>query len=436
MISTKVAVIIFVLVSLAGTGALAITLDVQARERRTSFRATSVDFFQLLATSITPSLASQRHDRVQTIFDNIATHPGRFMDVRSLEVVGRDGRIFADLDPRRFNLKETRRSVYQDSKLAEPTLQALDHELLLIVVPIRVTYPLGVLRAVISEKRLLTSLKQEQLNAGVLVLSTSFLLALALYLVLRKTVAQRIVKLAEIAGSLREGNLHVRATVDADDEISQLGESFNQMAEAIRVYTENLEKLVKERTAALQEANERLAQLAITDPLTALFNRRHFEERAARDLEVAKRAGRSFAVVVMDVDLFKQINDRFGHPVGDAVLRSVSSVLLDNARAVDLAARIGGEEFAIAMPDATAEEATLAAERIRKHFETTPPAGASELKEEVVTASFGVAAFPQHGDSLRVLLSAADAALYRAKQAGRNRVEQASQKSLEMRANQ
>jgi diguanylate cyclase (GGDEF)-like protein len=426
MISSKIAVSISILVIIAGTGALAVALDAQARQRKHEFVQSSVESLQFLSLAVAPSVAIGMHHRVQTVLDTIAAYPEKFPDIRALEVIGRDGRVIADLDPRRFNLKRALPGLEEKMRLGQPLSQEVEPQLIEIYVPVRITYPLGVMRATISESRLYLPLQQQQRQAVLVVLVTAAALAVALHLVLRRVISQRIVKLAHVAMSLKEGHLNARAHVAGQDEISELADSFNRMAESMLEYTTNLEQLVAERTTALKQANARLEQLAITDPLTQLFNRRHFEERVARDLEVARRSKRPFTIVILDVDQFKQVNDRFGHLVGDEVLQRVATVLLTNARAMDLAARIGGEEFALAMPDTDTEEAVQAVERIRKqialprHFQA-----AKESQAHVVTASLGVASYPEHGETLKELMSAADTALYRAKQSGRNRVERA-----------
>ncbi|HYI80674.1 MAG TPA: diguanylate cyclase [Thermoleophilaceae bacterium] len=160
-----------------------------------------------------------------------------------------------------------------------------------------------------------------------------------------------------------------------------------------------------------------LTDAARSDPLTGLFNRRGFEETFDVELERARRADRGLSVIVGDLDRFKDINDRFGHAAGDAVLRRIGTTIRSTKRSWDIAARIGGEEFAVLAPDTDEHGAYVLAERLRVEIEQTfEPAGAGEL-----TASFGVVSFPIHGQTGEVLLQAADQALYAAKRLGRNR---------------
>ena len=155
---------------------------------------------------------------------------------------------------------------------------------------------------------------------------------------------------------------------------------------------------------------------ARSDPLTRLLNRRGFRELLDLELERARRSGARLSVVVGDVDHFKAVNDRSGHHVGDLALQRVAEMLERGKRAVAAAARVGGEEFALILPDTDAEGGQVLAERLRcalrERFAGEPVP---------ITISFGVASFPAHGETAASLLRAADEALYAAKESGRNR---------------
>lgn len=171
----------------------------------------------------------------------------------------------------------------------------------------------------------------------------------------------------------------------------------------------------------LQRQKEAAELLARTDALTGLANRRAFDEAAELEVQRTVRHNTPLALVLTDIDHFKVINDRFGHHVGDQVLQHFARVLSASVRNIDLVGRWGGEEFAILMPGTTLEEAAQAAERMRVAVENTPlPLADGELR---TTASFGVAAFSAATPTMISLLGRADAALYRAKDKGRNRVE-------------
>ncbi|MCD7042090.1 diguanylate cyclase [Pseudomonas sp. MAFF 311095] len=173
-----------------------------------------------------------------------------------------------------------------------------------------------------------------------------------------------------------------------------------------------------ERTRVLTE--QRLIELVTTDHLTGLANRAKLAEVFQRESEWALRNGSPLALVYLDIDHFKQINDRFGHDAGDQALCHFASVLTKRLRATDLLCRLGGEEFAALLPEARAEQAMLIAETLREHLAATP----LELIDQQLnmTLSAGVAVFGSNCEHLDDLLKVADGRAYAAKRAGRNRV--------------
>ncbi|MDQ6653606.1 MAG: sensor domain-containing diguanylate cyclase [Acidobacteriota bacterium] len=158
-------------------------------------------------------------------------------------------------------------------------------------------------------------------------------------------------------------------------------------------------------------------QQALTDGLTGCYNRRSFEKQLERDLHLATRMRQPLSLIMLDLDNFKHINDQAGHEAGDLALCMLADNLHAELRAVDTAARFGGDEFVIILPQASTEGAMLVAERLRKRIEETEVPGFGQ-----VTGSFGVATFPTHASSRDTLVVAADRALYHSKEAGRNRV--------------
>ena len=168
--------------------------------------------------------------------------------------------------------------------------------------------------------------------------------------------------------------------------------------------------------AALRDSRSELERLSATDPLTGLSNRRHMMDGLDAEVRRSRRLKHPFAVLMADVDNFKQFNDAHGHPAGDEVLKRLAKVLRDETRDVDLAARYGGEEFFVLMPETDAERASQVAERIRQTIAGEQFPGGS------VRVSVGVAEFPVDGDGPEPLIAAADAALYDAKRDGRDRV--------------
>jgi diguanylate cyclase (GGDEF)-like protein len=167
---------------------------------------------------------------------------------------------------------------------------------------------------------------------------------------------------------------------------------------------------------------------ASMDPLTGMFNRRGFAEATSRVIEREAQAGRPVTVMIFDIDHFKSINDRFGHPAGDEILKLFATVVINSLRISDLSGRVGGEEFAALLP-CSLEEGVIVAERVREAFADSGIA----VDEGPVdtTVSIGVAGGPA-GTELEVLLAAADTALYQAKRGGRNRVEVAEELPLSL----
>lgn len=161
-------------------------------------------------------------------------------------------------------------------------------------------------------------------------------------------------------------------------------------------------------------------RLAVTDPLTGLRNRRYMDTHLARMIEKAQSGGQPLSLLAFDLDRFKLVNDTFGHAAGDEVLKEFSRRLLDNTRSVDLVARLGGEEFVVVMPDAGMDDARIAAERVRSAIEAAAFVEGDRIIP--VTVSVGVSSLKPHGDVASRLIARADAALYIAKAAGRNRV--------------
>ncbi|MGF1624317.1 MAG: diguanylate cyclase [Alphaproteobacteria bacterium] len=187
--------------------------------------------------------------------------------------------------------------------------------------------------------------------------------------------------------------------------------------------TRNMLRL-RTRQLELERANQQLALLANTDGLTGVANRRYFLQRLEQELERGKRYHSPVVLALLDVDHFKQINDRHGHQAGDEVLKALSEHTIGLLRTNDLVGRLGGEEFAILMPESDQEVGTIVSERIRAELAATPiPTVVGPLS---ITVSIGVTQAHPELDTAESMLRRADAAMYRAKSGGRNRVVQAT----------
>jgi diguanylate cyclase (GGDEF)-like protein len=183
---------------------------------------------------------------------------------------------------------------------------------------------------------------------------------------------------------------------------------------------ETLELLAGHIGAVLvqQEQGEALQRLAETDPLTWLFNRRHFDRRLEAETNRALRAEHLLALLMLDVDRFKQYNDRYGHRVGDLVLMAVAAAVKQAVRLYDVPTRYGGDEFAVILPDADTDSATRVARRIIEKAEIAVLPPELVAARERLGLSIGIATFPRPAGDAMSLVEAADAAMYRAKQSG------------------
>ena len=190
---------------------------------------------------------------------------------------------------------------------------------------------------------------------------------------------------------------------------------------------QELQALVDERTQALAQANNQLQLLSNTDGLTGIANRRHFDQALAHEWARAQRAHAPVSLIMLDVDVFKHFNDHYGHLAGDACLKSLALTLAQTGgrRDGDVVARFGGEEFVVLLPGADAPAALEVAQHIQQAIQALalPHEGAPH---GIVTVSFGVATMaPEREQLAEELVRRADRAMYRAKQGGRNRIEQA-----------
>lgn len=198
-------------------------------------------------------------------------------------------------------------------------------------------------------------------------------------------------------------DLSYRLTLNNKDELGQLAREFNNMAERLMTHQNELE------------------DLSVRDSLTGLYNRRELETRLHEEIQRARRYNRTFSVLMLDIDYFKDVNDHYGHQAGDEVLVTVADLVRLNVRPVDVVCRYGGEELAVILPETEDKGAQIVAERIRSTIAESLTA-TSQGDVIRVTVSIGLATFPQDSSAGAGLIHAADQALYAAKQDGRNLV--------------
>ena len=223
-------------------------------------------------------------------------------------------------------------------------------------------------------------------------------------------------RLTSGADRVAAGDLDFDLPVLSGGELGYLTQVFNHMVRRLRQGREELAAI----NEALREKNRELHEISITDSLTTLYNRKHLAETLATEVARSKRNKHHFALLMIDIDHFKQYNDTYGHLAGDDVLRKMAAIFKDSIRSCDYAARYGGEEFLVMLPETGEDGAMHAAERIRTQVEREVFAEGDHAVS--ITVSIGVSTFPRNGEDPKSLISSADDALYEAKEKGRNRV--------------
>ena len=251
----------------------------------------------------------------------------------------------------------------------------------------------------------------------------AILLIFAINVLAARGILKPVLLLSEGAKRVSAGDLDVFLPVRGRDELGDLTRAFNEMARKVREGRQSLEEARDElaRTnEGLKDANRTLEALAITDGLTGLYNRRHFQESLDKEMRRCERENRPLSLLLLDLDHFKQFNDRWGHTEGDAALRRVAAQVMKSIRSTDVAFRYGGEELAVLLPSCSKEQAAEVAEKMRLAVSSgSQRPGRFNVR---TTVSVGVATFPEDGRVARGLVDTADAALYAAKDQGRDRV--------------
>jgi len=262
------------------------------------------------------------------------------------------------------------------------------------------------------------------------------------------TLIRRLQQLRFVVQAIGKGQMDARLAVIGRDEIADVSLEVNNMLDTIvglleetrsqRDALANAEELrqlheeLQSQHEALNKAHAQLEALATTDPLTNLPNHRIVMSQIEAELALCGRTQSSCAILFIDIDHFKRINDTWGHQAGDAILRQVGSRLRNTIRQDDFVGRYGGEEFAIVLSEIDLHGAEAIAERLRTALNECPCTWETDdaITNIPVTASIGVAVYQQHGTTREALIEAADRAMYQAKHSGRNRVCTASEESI------
>ncbi len=213
--------------------------------------------------------------------------------------------------------------------------------------------------------------------------------------------------------------------------------SKNDMAKRVSLKTKilevkNIESYFNRMLDSIQDYYEKLQELSDRDYLTGLYNRRKFEEFLSYEIKRSVRHGHKFTILMIDLDNFKYINDTYGHASGDLVLKEVTEIFGSNLRNADILARIGGDEFAVILPETPYENGYAVVEKLRSRLETT--AISLMFDQITITASFGIAEYPEQGETIESLQTGSDLAMYKAKRAGKNTIARADQSDQEMAA--
>jgi diguanylate cyclase (GGDEF)-like protein len=430
----RTTLLVTLLVAAVGFGYASFAL---ARERVTLHERLRAEIEATLDALAIPCAAAIANDRVDALDALVANLAGRASELGLLEVtvVDHTGRVLADSRLERFGEQLTDNFTQRALRSPRPIWQ-LDGGRALAAYPVMSGLRWGTLRAAVTLDPLEQALAARRTELiGIFAMST-ITVGLLLTLMLSLLVVGPIQQLAGVVRRLGAGERDARVQRYRGDEIGELGRNFDEMAATIDRHTAELEQTVAERTSQLAAANQQLSetnvqltaanvqleQLAVTDGLTSLFNHRHFQEVLTREVKRAERAAHRFALMMIDVDHFKHYNDSFGHPAGDAVLRTLGRIFGENLRETDVMARYGGEEFIGLLVDADRRAGAATAEKLRGLIASHPFEHGAQQPLGAVTISVGVAFYPDDGPTPGDLIRAADQALYRSKHAGRNRV--------------
>jgi len=242
------------------------------------------------------------------------------------------------------------------------------------------------------------------------------------------TMAKRIEKLVSAIKMMEEkshSEIESHLPEDSHDEIGELSKQFLEMRKMISRQIEQLDDFkakLDESNMKVFDANRQLKELSIRDGLTSLFNRRYFDDRLEEEVQRSQRYNRKFALEMVDIDHFKQLNDTHGHLYGDEILKKIALIMVEKTRDTDIVCRYGGEEFVIMLIEVDEQNAYAHAERLREAIASSLFSNGQGPLSEQITISVGVACFPQDANDKKRLLNSSDSALYAAKHGGRNQV--------------
>ena len=266
--------------------------------------------------------------------------------------------------------------------------------------------------------RLITDTNIALFGEGILIMLASIIIGI----LLSQRISAPIDLLIDHIRKVGSGKLDDRIRPAGWQEAKELMQTFNNMTTSINETQKHLNEMVEEKTKELTDANKKLEQLSNEDDLTGLYNRRYFQKSLTNEFERAKRYNTNFALIILDLDYFKRVNDNYGHAAGDAVLKTVSDYMKRNFRYSDVIARIGGEEFAIIFPTTIGKESEIYSIFERMRLEVANLVTRFDGQSITITSSIGIAMYSPDVSNANDLFKMADEALYTAKDAGRNTV--------------
>jgi len=361
------------------------------------------------------ALFTFEYDNLQTYIEKIAEDP----HVVKVLIIDRNRRVAAS-------------SNVNDIGLSAPELKDTSYEYWLLKEVKNASGVLGSVAVNYSQAELIAA-KREVLFLGVRVALVGMTIIAVVGVLTGYLLTRRLEVLSNAAQRIKEGHLDVQTNLAGRDELALLGQTFDGMVTSFKVSVDKLrsgenelrkardelENRVDERTMELATANKELERLAMHDPLTNLPNRALLLLRLQQAIEGSQRNQSMFAMLMMDLDRFKEVNDTLGHDVGDELLVQVSSRVATLLRKSDTVARIGGDEFAIVLSDVTQEQAMLISGKIGRCLSSEFEVANHKFN---IGCSIGIAMFPEHGLDSSVLLKCADLAMYVAKRNHLNHV--------------
>ena len=361
------------------------------------------------------ALFTFEYDNLQTYIEKIAEDP----HVVKVLIIDRNRRVAAS-------------SNVNDIGISAPELKDTSYEYWLLKEVKNASGILGSVAVNYSQAELIAA-KKEVLFLGVRVALVGMTIIAVVGVLTGYLLTRRLEVLSNAAQRIKEGHLDVQTNLAGRDELALLGQTFDGMVTSfmgsvdklrsgeneLRKARDELENRVDERTIELATANKELERLAMHDPLTNLPNRALLLLRLQQAIEGSQRNQSAFAMLMMDLDRFKEVNDTLGHDVGDELLVQVSYRVGTLLRKSDTVARIGGDEFAIVLSDVTQEQAMLISGKIGRCLSSEFEVANHKFN---IGCSIGIAMFPEHGLDSSVLLKCADLAMYVAKRNHLNHV--------------